>query len=130
MNDLQQFHSTANAFLALVGLPEEVFEHDQEQFNIRIEDRFTVRLSVEASGVYLFEGDWLEGVNPEGLHGDWLMANQICPGALQPVMALNENGKLTCWLRMSRDVGDANELVEGFDMLLGCMDQVTPGADA
>jgi hypothetical protein len=130
MNDLQQFHSTANAFLTLVGMPEEEFEYNQDHFIIHVEDRFTVRLSVDESGVYLFEGDWLEGVSPDGMHGDWLMVNQICPGALQPVMALNESGNLTCWLRLSRDIGGANELVEAFDMLLGRMDQLTPQADA
>ena len=130
MNDLQQFHSTANAFLAAVGLPEEVFERNQDSFIINVESRFTVRMSIDGSGIYLLEGDWVDGLNPDGLHGDWLMANQICPGAIQPVLALNESGNLTCWLRMLGGVEDVNELVEAFDMLLGRMDQLTPNEQA
>jgi hypothetical protein len=125
MTDLQQFHADANAFLQSLGLPAEIFAPQQDALGIEVDERFSVRFCVEPSGAYLFQGDWQDNVDPEGAHGDWLMANQICPGALQPVMALDDRGRLTCWMRLANSVA-TDELVEAFDMLVDRMDQLTP----
>ncbi|RXZ38327.1 hypothetical protein D9O50_01935 [Oxalobacteraceae bacterium CAVE-383] len=127
MKDLQHFHSTVNEFLALVNLPAERFEGSQDHLNIDVEGRFTVRIGMDASGILAMQGDWTDGLLPAGLHDDWLMANQICPGALQPVIALDDSGNPTCWLRLPQDMDAPDELLEAFDLLLGRMDQLTPG---
>lgn len=127
MHDLQRFHEMANDLLRLIGLPEEVFAARQDAVSIAVEDRFSIHFCIDQSGSYFFLGDRLneDGRSTAGFHRQWLMANQIRCGALQPVTALNENGELSCWVRLPSGVGGADELIAAFDVLVERMDQLT-----
>jgi hypothetical protein len=127
MRDLQQFHAMANEFLQMVGLAAETFADDQDTLSIKVEERFSIHFCIDQSGSVFFLGDRLkdDGISTAGFHRDWLMANQISSGGLQPVTALNENGELTCWVRLPSGICEAGELVEAFDVLVERMDMLT-----
>jgi hypothetical protein len=127
MNDLQQFHRMANDLLKMVGLQEEIFKEAQDTVSIKVEDRFSIHFCMDESGSCFFLGDRLkaDGASTAGFHRDWLMANQISSGKLQPVTALNEAGELTCWVRLPQGICDAGELTEAFDVLVDRMDELT-----
>jgi hypothetical protein len=132
MKDLTQFHAMANEFLQLLGLSPETYEDDQDAISIKVDDRFSIHFCVDQSGSCFFLGDRLkeDGVSTAGFHHDWLKANQIGSGGLQPITALNEAGELTCWLRLGSGVCEPGELVEAFDVLVERMDQLTQPLDA
>jgi hypothetical protein len=127
MKDLRQFHNMANAFFRRIGLSVEDFDADQDTISIKVEDRFSIHFCIDQSGSCFFLGDRLKegGVSTAGFHREWLLANQISSGALQPVTALNENAELTCWIRLPNGICETVELVSAFDVLVERMDSLT-----
>jgi hypothetical protein len=127
MKDLKQFHIMANGFLRQMGLSTEAFDHGQDTISIKVEERFSIHFCIDQSGSCFFLGDRLkeDGISTASFHREWLLANQISSGALQPVTALNENAELTCWIRLPNGICETAELITAFNVLVERMDDLT-----
>jgi len=132
MRNLVQFYIMANDLLNAIGLPVESFAAEQDTVSINVEERFAIHFCMDRSGSCFFLGDRLQpdGKSTASFHREWLMANQIRCGALQPVVALNGDGELSCWVRLPTGICPLPELLSAFDVLVAKMDELTHPAAA
>ncbi len=127
MRDLMQFYIMANDLLDALDLPAEHFTPEQDSIGISVERRFSIHFCMDRSGSCFFLGDRLDadGRSTVAFHRNWLMANEISCGALQPVIGLNGKGDPSCWIRLPNGICDTAELIAAFDVLVEKMDYLT-----
>ena len=127
MRNLMQFYIMAENFLTAIGMPVVRFTAEQDTVSINVEQRFAIHFCMDRSGSCFFLGDRLQqdGKSTAGFHREWLMANRISCGALQPVVALNGDGEPSCWVRLPSGICPTSELIAAFDVLVEKMDELT-----
>lgn len=127
MRDLMQFYIMANDLLNALNLPAEPFTPEQDSIRIGVEHRFSIHFCMDRSGSCFFLGDrhGVDGRSTVAFHRQWLMANEISCGALQPVIGLNGQGEPSCWIRLPNGICETAELIAAFDLLVEKMDILT-----
>ncbi|MGQ5521998.1 CesT family type III secretion system chaperone [Chitinimonas sp. PSY-7] len=120
MSDLRSFHQAVGELLRHVGFSASDIAPDQEVISLTVDERFSVHFG------YIDHASWFMladlGVNtPEQSskrYADFLRLNQIAGQRWQPVVALDVEDRLCCWLRIPLQSYDVPVLSEAFDTLM------------
>ena len=121
MQNFTLFHQLVGEVLKHIGFEQPALTASQEIISIEIEALFTVNFGL------IDQKSWfiLAGIRPTDETMDaehyplWLRSNQIGDSELQPIVALDENNQLTCWLRLPLFGCDSTHALAAFDAVLG-----------
>ncbi|GAB3629509.1 CesT family type III secretion system chaperone [Pandoraea terrae] len=117
MHDLTSFHWVVNDLLRHVGFPTQTFAPDQEVVSLEVEDHFLLHFgSIDPTAWFMLA----EMVNPvENLNAiDALRHNHMRAERWHPIIAINAEDKLFCWLKLSVQEHDLASLAEAFGALI------------
>ncbi|WP_215777995.1 CesT family type III secretion system chaperone [Paludibacterium sp. B53371] len=120
MQDLDNFHRVVGELLKHIGMPGSGFVEGQEMLTLDVDQRYTLHFGhIDREHCFVLVD--LSAALPAASEAVWrrlLQANQIGPRRWQPVLALDEQDRLTMWLRLPLSGSTLPQLLEAFDGLL------------
>ncbi|MGC7404894.1 CesT family type III secretion system chaperone [Pandoraea pneumonica] len=124
--DLHPFHNVVGELLLHIGFPAFAPEPDQEVVSLDVEDRLCVHFGAidQVSWFMLAE---INGRPSTDSIVTALQANHLRAAIYQPVVSLNDDGRLNCWLKMPLAGHDRVSLADAFGELIDVA-QTLPGA--
>ncbi|MBV8649799.1 CesT family type III secretion system chaperone, partial [Paludibacterium sp.] len=122
MHDLSAFHRCAIELLRHIGFDPPSPAADQDVISLTVEQRCMVHMgSLDATHWFMqAEIDGLVTENQGALLVQALRANQMTPSLRQPVVALDADNRLCCWLCLPLSGCDLPAQLSAFDALIAC----------
>ena len=120
MSDLQSFHQAVGKLLQHLGLSGIDLTSEQEVISLAVDERFSVHFGLIDHTCWFMLADL--GINtPEQsshCYADLLRLNQIGGQRWQPVVALDVEDRLCCWVRIPLQSYDVPVSSGAFDALM------------
>jgi Tir chaperone protein (CesT) family len=126
MQDLQRFRQVIGELLAGLGFETAALSVGQEVVSLDVEERFTVHFGAidESSWFMLAELGQTDPTPDSARYGEWLRGNRLSVGAWQPVVALDAQDRLVCWLRLPLSGQDLPTLTGAFGALIAAAERL------
>lgn len=126
MQDLHPFHNVVGELLLHIGFPAFAPEPDQEVVSLDVEDRLCVHFGAIDQVSWFMLAEVNKAPSTDSIVTA-LQANHLRATIYQPVVSLNDDGKLNCWLKMPLAGHDRVSLADAFGELIDVA-QTLPGA--
>ncbi|AXE30634.1 hypothetical protein DK842_12405 [Chromobacterium phragmitis] len=120
MHDLAAFHRNAAELLRHLGFDAPALAAGQDTVSLTVEQRFTLHLGAIDQDRWFMQADLGDALpSPSAaLLECALRGNQLSALPWQPVAALDEQGRLACWLRLPGHGLDLPQLAAALDALI------------